>query len=227
MSNTTPIGTTPVRLDEDRRAFRVVVVASSTGGPAALATVIGGLGDDFDLPVLVVQHMMPAFNSEFSNWLGRNVSLPVEVATHGRKMLGGRVYLAPENLHMKIIDRRTVGVSDEPVCGYHRPSANVLFHSAAEHFGARTLAVVLTGMGNDGVEGLHSIHDAGGRVLVQDEESCVVFGMPGAAVAEGVADNIIALADMATRIRVLARTRLVGAVAESGVTATRERSNRS
>lgn len=189
------------------RMFNVVVVAASTGGPVALEKVLGGLGDAFALPILVVQHMMPAFMREFSEWLGRTVTLPVDIAQHGQKLEAGHVYLAPEDLHLKLVDAQTVGLSDEPKCGYHRPSANVLFESAAEFFGASTLAVVLTGMGNDGVDGLASIREAGGRILVQDEGSCVVFGMPGAAVAAGLADSVVPLDEMAMRIRVLARGR--------------------
>lgn len=189
-----------------RRAYDVVVIASSTGGPAALEAVLGGLGADFNLPILVVQHMMPAFTAEFSEWLGRSISLPVNVARHGQNLEAGHVYLAPEDVHLKLVDRGTIGLSSEPKCGYHRPSADVLFDSAAEYFGARTLAVVLTGMGSDGTNGLRKIRTAGGRVLVQDEASCVVYGMPGSAVAAGLADSIVTLRDMAMRIRVLARS---------------------
>ena len=189
-----------------RRAYDVVVIASSTGGPGALEAVLGGLGDDFDLPILVVQHMMPAFTAEFSAWLGSSISLPVDIARHGQKLEAGHVYLAPEDVHLKLIDSRTVGLSSEPKCGYHRPSADVLFDSAAEYFGARTLAVVLTGMGSDGTNGLRTIRAAGGRILVQDEASCVVYGMPGSAVAAGLADSIVTLGNMAVRIRVLARS---------------------
>lgn len=188
-----------------RPAYDVVVMAASTGGPAALKTVLGGLGTDFSLPILVIQHMMPAFTAEFSAWLGRSVSLPVDVALHGQKLEAGHVYFAPKDVHLKLVDRNTVGLSSEPKCGYHRPSADVLFYSAAEHFGSRTLAVVLTGMGSDGTDGLRKIRDAGGRILVQDEASCVVYGMPGAAVAAGLADSIVPLCDMAASIRVLTR----------------------
>ncbi len=192
---------------DERRRFDVVVIASSTGGPTALGAVLGGLDDDFDLPVLVVQHMMPAFTREFAEWLGQTVSLPVSIARHGDKLRPGTAYLAPEDVHLTLIDRNTVGLSDAPRRGYHRPSADVLFESAAESFGARTLAVVLTGMGNDGTEGLAKIHTAGGHVLIQDEASCVVYGMPGAAAAAGLADSIVALEDMAQRITLLARKR--------------------
>jgi two-component system chemotaxis response regulator CheB len=188
-----------------RRAYDVVVIAASTGGPGALETVLGGLGADFELPILVVQHMMPAFTAEFSTWLGRSISLPVDIARHGQKLEPGHVYVAPEDVHLKLVDSKTVGLSNEPKCGYHRPSADVLFGSAAEYFGARTLAVVLTGMGSDGTNGLRKIRAAGGRILVQDEDSCVVYGMPGSAVAAGLADSIVALGDMAVRVRVLAR----------------------
>jgi chemotaxis response regulator CheB len=158
-----------------RHAYDIVVVASSTGGPAALEAVLGGLGADFNLPILVVQHMMPAFTAEFSEWLGRSISLPVNVARHGQNLEAGHVYLAPEDVHLKLVDRGTIGLSSEPKCGYHRPSADVLFESAAEYFGARTLAVVLTGMGRAGLaDSIVTLRDMAMRirVLARSHQEC-------------------------------------------------------
>jgi two-component system chemotaxis response regulator CheB len=188
----------------ERRTYAVVAVAASSGGPAALEVLLRGLGTDFSLPVLIVQHMMPAFTHEFAAWLANAAPLPVELARNGQTIVPGHVYLAPENVHLKVLDRDRLGLCSEPGNGYHRPSANVLFHSVADHFGDQALAVVMTGMGNDGVEGAVRIHERGGTVLVQDEASCVVYGMPGAAVAAGAADEIVPLDSMATKIRRLA-----------------------
>jgi two-component system chemotaxis response regulator CheB len=184
-----------------RRAYSVLAIAASSGGPAALEVLLRGIDRDFPLPILVVQHMMPTFTHEFATWLENATPLPVELARNGEAIVAGHVYLAPENVHLKVVSRDRLGLCDDPGTGYHRPSANVLFHSVAEWFGDEALAVVLTGMGNDGVEGAIRVHESGGTVLVQDEASCVVFGMPSATIAAGAADGVIALEAMAAEIR--------------------------
>lgn len=183
------------------RRYCVVAIAASSGGPAALETLLGAIGADLPLPILIVQHMMPAFTLEFTAWLGNATRLPIGLAQDGQTIKAGHVYIAPENVHLKVVARDRLGLCSEPGSGYHRPSANVLFDSVAACYGDQALAVVMTGMGNDGVEGALRVHESGGTVLVQDEASCVVFGMPSATIAAGAADEVVALQSMAERIR--------------------------
>lgn len=167
---------------------RLVAVAASTGGPPVLARLLEDLPADFRLPILVVQHMASGFVGGLARWLNTAGPLPVKVAEHGEPLRAGTMYLAPDDRHLGIAGRWSVKLSDEdPVSGF-RPSATVLFRSIAEVAGASTAAVVLTGMGCDGLEGLRAVLRAGGRIIAQDKESSVVFGMNGAAVGAGMAD---------------------------------------
>ena len=172
---------------------RVVVIAASTGGPAALSRILGALRPDFPLPVLVAQHLSPGFVDGFASWLDSMSPLRVRVARDGDPIEPGTVLVAPDDGHMLVGERGLVTISRRaPVDGF-RPSATLLFSSAAGAFGERTVAVILTGMGRDGVGGLNAVRAAGGLVAVQDEASSVVFGMPGAAVAAGLAHDVLTL----------------------------------
>ena len=171
----------------------VLAVAASTGGPPALARVIGSLPRDFPLPVLVVQHMGATFMEGFAAWLDSVVDLPVSVAHDGEGMAPGRVYVAPGDRHLELgsggILRVTGGV---PVNG-QRPAATVLFRSLARHVGPRGLGVLLTGMGEDGATGLLDMRRAGAGTIAEHESSAVVYGMPAAAVRLGAAGAVLPL----------------------------------
>ena len=176
--------------------FRAVVIAASTGGPPALNCLLGGLSDGFPAPILVVQHIASGFVEGFARWLDSTISLPVKIAEPGERLQPGVIYVAPQERHLVVGSNGRVRLPDEqPVDGF-RPAATVLFRSAAEAFGKHVLAVILTGMGRDGVDGLRSIRDAGGVTVAQDEESSVVFGMPGAAIAEGLVDEVLPIDHM-------------------------------
>ena len=184
---------------------RVVAIAASTGGPAALAHLLCDMPPDFALPVLVVQHMAHGFVDGFAAWLNTaGASLRVKVAQQGELLHPRTVYVAPDNRHLGLADQSTVAVSDAPPIDGFRPSGTFLFESVAKAFGSAVVAVVLTGMGADGVAGLRAVRIAGGRIIAQDEETSVVFGMPGAAVAAGLADDTIPLRAIAARLRDLA-----------------------
>lgn len=172
---------------------QVVAIVCSTGGPQALHRLISVLPSTFPLPILIVQHISAGFLSGFASWLGSSVSLPVKVAKDGESLLPGTVYLAPEDHHMGVTSSGRVRFSDGPPVEGFRPSGTSLFHSVAKAYGPAALALILTGMGRDGVGGLEAIYKAHGRVIAQDEKSSVVFGMPGAAIEAGFAHEVLPL----------------------------------
>lgn len=178
---------------------RVVAVAASTGGPAALQAILRGLTGAFSVPILVAQHITPGFTAGLAAWLDGTCPLKVKVAQHGEPLAAGIVYLAPDDRHLGALGDKIV-LSDEPPNGGFRPSGTALFTSAARAYGAGTLAVILSGMGNDGVAGLRAVRRAGGRVIAQDEGTSVVYGMPGAAVAAGLANTVLPLDDIAPQL---------------------------
>jgi two-component system chemotaxis response regulator CheB len=184
----------------------IVVIGSSTGGPNALAKVIAGLGPDFPCPVLIVQHMPPTFTPMLARHLQHDGGRPCGEARHGELIDPGRTYVAPGDFHLSINrdGRQMITVLDQsPPEHFCRPSVNPLFRSAATWFGPRVLAVMLTGMGDDGIEGTQQIVTRGGTVIAQDEASSVVWGMPGAVVREGLAHHVLPLKSIAHTIRSL------------------------
>lgn len=181
----------------------IVAVASSTGGPNALATVLRGLPAEFRTPIVVTQHMPPLFTLLLAQRLQRESGRPCVEAADGQPIREGHVYVAPGDHHLLVAPSSSgwrIELSQGAPENHCRPSADPMFRSVAEHFGLRALAVVLTGMGEDGRRGCQTIRARGGRVLVQDEESSVVWGMPGAVVAAGVADRIVPLSEIAQRL---------------------------
>jgi two-component system, chemotaxis family, protein-glutamate methylesterase/glutaminase len=177
----------------------VVAVAASTGGPAALANVLSGLGG-LAAPVLVVQHLHPDFTDGFVEWMSRAGALPVQVARHGEPAQPGHVYIAPGGLHLRLGVNRHLSLSPTPA-SMHRPSADELFSSVAESAGAAGVGVVLTGMGEDGAQGLLAMVRAGGRTFGQDEATCAVFGMPQAAQLVGAVSELLPVDELAHRIQ--------------------------
>jgi two-component system chemotaxis response regulator CheB len=175
----------------------VVAIAASTGGPSALATILAGL-HGLAAPVLVVQHLHPDFTSGLLEWMRRVSGLPVETATAGDIARPGRVYLAPGGLHLRLRADYRLELTEAPVT-IHRPSADQLFESVAQHGPAAT-GVLLTGMGEDGARGLLAIRRSGGQTLAQDEATCAVFGMPRAAQRLGAVVDLLALDRMARAI---------------------------
>jgi two-component system chemotaxis response regulator CheB len=190
------------RLDSLRRPVRVVLIGASTGGPKALASLLPDLVARMDAPILVVQHMPAPFTRSLADQLARHVRCPVVQVEHGQPLAPRSVYIARGGQHLVLRrdeqGRLIAGLSDLPPESGCRPSANVLFRSAAEVVGRDSVAILLTGMGNDGTAGLAALHRAGGYVIAQDEESSVVWGMPGSAVAAGVVDIVCPLREIAT-----------------------------
>jgi two-component system chemotaxis response regulator CheB len=195
-----PSGEEAPRVVPGREGCRLVAVAASTGGPAALHQLLKTLPGDFAAPILVVQHISAGFTSGLAYWLGGVCDLHVKLADQGESLQPHTVYLAPDNRHLGVTSQGTAHLSDgEPIGGF-RPSATFLFESTARAYGRSAVTVILTGMGEDGVAGLRAVRQAGGRIIAQDEKSSVVFGMPGAAINAGFADQVLPLGDIAGRL---------------------------
>jgi len=180
---------------------RIVAIAASTGGPAALRKLFGALPADFAVPIVFVQHIALGFAEGFARWLDESSPLRVKVAVAGEPLRPGTAYLAPDDQHIGVSERSTVVLSGAAQVGGFRPSASFLFDSVARRFGSSTMAVILTGMGRDGVDGLMEVKAVGGTVIAQDEASSDIFGMPAAAIAAGVADMVLPLDLIAPRLR--------------------------
>lgn len=181
---------------------KVLVVGASTGGPRAVGEFLTGLGPLLrNMPVLVVQHMPPVFTAVFAEHLGAQTGLPAAEAKDGEALQAGRIYVAPGGKHMGL--RRNGGASvvlrldDGAPVNFCKPAVDVLFFDAATIFGAQVLSVVLTGMGSDGTHGARAIGEAGGAVIVQDEATSTVWGMPGSIARAGLAHEILPLRDLA------------------------------
>jgi two-component system, chemotaxis family, protein-glutamate methylesterase/glutaminase len=197
------------------RPIEAIVLASSTGGPSALEVVLSGLDRSIDVPILIVQHIPPMFSAILAERLNNTCHLTVQEAENGTKMRRGTVYIAPGGFHMRVkrVDREVVITTDEgaPVNSC-RPAADILFQSAAPVFRDAALGVVLTGMGQDGLNGARDLVNEGVQVIVQDEASSVVWGMPGFVHRAGLAAETVPLPDMAATIgRYLTASRMEAA----------------
>lgn len=183
-----------------RRRPEVVAVAASTGGPAALQRMLAALPADLGLPVVVVQHIVEGFTSGLAAWLDRAGPLPVVLAEDGAQLRPGVVQIGPDAAHVEVTRTGRIRLDDGPAVGGFRPSATRLFASVAAAFGPRGIAVVLTGMGIDGLDGIRAMRAAGGLVLAQDEATSVVFGMPGAVVREELAHQVAPVEELAATL---------------------------
>jgi two-component system, chemotaxis family, protein-glutamate methylesterase/glutaminase len=190
--------------------IEVLAIGASTGGPNALAEVFAHIPADFPVPIVIVQHMPPMFTRLLAERLSAEHRVPVAEATSGAVLQAGHALIAPGNFHMIVVREgmrvRTLLHQDPPENSC-RPSVDVLFRSVAASFGAGTLAVVLTGMGQDGLHGSESIREAGGQILAQDEHSSVVWGMPGAVARAGLADRVLPLSLVGSEIVARVRSR--------------------
>jgi len=185
---------------------KVIAIGISTGGPQALEFLLAQLPPDFPGAILVVQHMPEGFTEMFSRRLDELCALRVKEAQSGDVLQAGRVLVCPGSRHMTVkrlpMGEIVVLNDDNPVNG-HRPSVDVLFRSVAQEFGSQCVAVLMTGMGDDGAEGLGMVKKAGGMTIAQNEESCVVFGMPKAAIDRGYATRVVALDVLSSTLQAL------------------------
>lgn len=198
-----------IRRRDSDRPFSVLGLVASTGGPRALQTLIPSLGPDFPLPIVLVQHIMPSFHQGFVNWLNDTCPLPVCTATGFQPLEPGRIYVAPAEGHLEV-HGQSLSISLREAVGGQRPSGTVLFESMARSLGDQALAVLLTGMGEDGAAGLKKIHDAGGYTIAEDESTAVVYGMPAVAVRARAVCQSLPLFDIGSRLRELVDAAPVG-----------------
>ena len=186
------------------RATRVVAIGISTGGPQALQYLLPQLPKNFPGTIVIVQHMPVGFTEMFSRRLEEICAITVKEAQSGDLLLAGRALICPGNRHLKV-KRLPMGdvavLNDEPRVNGHRPSVDVLFKSVAEEFGDKSIAALMTGMGEDGAQGLGMVKAAGGMTIAQSEESCVVFGMPKAAIERGYALRVLPLDALANTLQ--------------------------
>ena len=182
------------------RPIRVVAMGASTGGPPVIMNILRNLPNDFSIPIVIVQHIMPAFVPTMADWLNTKSNIPVYVGMEGDHLTPGKVYLAPGNTHMTVQSRGVLHLDNSEPIGGQRPSATRLFQSVAEAFRADSVGILLTGMGEDGVDGLAVMSQAGAHVIAQDQASSSVFGMPKAAIDRGIVDEILAPEQISQRL---------------------------
>ncbi len=183
----------------------LVAIAASTGGPQVIHKLFSELPGDYPAPIVVVQHINSAFAESLAGWLAASSKLKVKLAKDGDALVPGEVLIAPPGQHLVIPSRGRVSLRPgEPRDG-HMPSASMMLESAAKSYGRRTVGVILTGMGTDGADGMMAIKTAGGRTVAQNQESCVVFGMPGAAIAKNAAEQVVHGDDLSSALLKLAR----------------------
>jgi two-component system chemotaxis response regulator CheB len=198
----TPLpGTSPFTKGPSKR---IVVIGASTGGPQALTRLLTELPADFPLPLAIALHMPPGYTEALAARLDRACALSVAEASEGLEMRPGLAVVARAGMHLKLVagsDTVTARLDVSPITKPHRPSVDVLFETAAAVYGAATLGVVLTGMGDDGLEGARAIRGAGGVVLTEDEASCVVYGMPRSVHEAGLSSLVVSLERMAAAIQ--------------------------
>ncbi|WP_199248119.1 chemotaxis-specific protein-glutamate methyltransferase CheB [[Phormidium] sp. ETS-05] len=177
-------------------SFKILTIGASTGGPQALQGILSQLPANFPVPIVCIQHISEGFLQGLVDWLNSECSLEVKIAPLAEKPQPGYVYFPPEGKHLEFDTGGRFVYSSAPPCAGHRPSVTVTFNAIAARYGAEAMAVLLTGMGRDGADGMLSISEAGGLTIAQDEASCVVFGMPKEAIALGAAKYILPINDI-------------------------------
>lgn len=192
----------PFRASGETR-IDLLAIGCSTGGPNALTEIFRALGPEVSVPILVTQHMPPLFTRYLAQRLGDVSGIPVMEAVAGTPLTSGHVYVAPGDFHLTVVRKPNgimLALDQGPPENSCRPAVDPMLRSVAAIFGSRTLAVILTGMGQDGLRGVTAVREAGGSVLVQDQASSVVWGMPGAVAQAGLADQVLPLSEMPAEI---------------------------
>jgi two-component system chemotaxis response regulator CheB len=177
--------------ENDLKRIQVIAIGASTGGPMALQIILSRLPEDLPVPVLIVQHITKGFVKGFHEWLSATSGIKLKIAEDGEPISAGVGYIAPDNFHMGISRGSKIDLSKQPPEKGLKPSVSYLFRSVAQTFGPNALGVLLTGMGKDGADELKAMKDKGAFTVVQNEESSVVFGMPGEALSIGAADQAL------------------------------------
>lgn len=193
-------------VDKDVKAEKksdnhIVAVGISTGGPQALKVLLSSLPVNFLVPIVIVQHMTKGFIEGLAQWLQTESGMNVKVAKEGDRVEAGKIFLAPDDYHLEIDSKGRVHLREEVSgVGLHVPSVDVMFRSVAKAFGDKAIAVIMTGMGSDGVAGLSDVKDAGGVAIAQDEKSSVIFGMNAVAIQKGLVDHVVALDNISDKL---------------------------
>lgn len=193
-----------VKPNQVHKKIEALVIGASTGGPKALVQLISRLPKETHVPIFIVQHMPKGFTASLAERMDRESKVRVVEAENGMSISSGTVYLAPGDFHMMIARDQILLQSTDKIHGV-RPAVDYLFFSAAEKYKDKLLAVILTGMGKDGSEGMARIRDAGGYNIAQDKESSIVFGMPGSVISRGLVDEVLSLEDISKTINRMVR----------------------
>lgn len=182
------------------KVYKAIGIGVSTGGPISLQKILPLFSEKIRIPIFIVQHMPPKFTTSLAERLDKLSQLEVKEAQNGEIVRNGVVYIAPGGFHMIIkkdsIGNSVINISEKPAQSLHRPSVDVMLESIQEVYGKNILGIIMTGMGKDGFEGIKKLKTIGGYCLAQDEESCVVYGMPRAVIENGLADVIASLNDI-------------------------------
>lgn len=184
-------------------APQVLAIGSSTGGPQALFTLFGALKDKVKLPIVITQHMPPTFTTILAEHLHRVAGMPCAEAVDGDVLQAGRIYIAPGDFHMTVVNRNgqtVLSLNQDPPVNFCRPAVDPMLESLCRVFGGHILTVILTGMGQDGLNGGRAVVEAGGTVIAQDEETSVVWGMPGAVATNNVCSAVLPISALGPKV---------------------------
>jgi two-component system chemotaxis response regulator CheB len=197
--------TVPFSLPPMPFASQIIGICASTGGPPALAALLTPLPADYPLPIIVLQRLHPGFTLGMMDWLRKQTTLHIEIATHGDALRPGTVFLAPDDYHIQVTRQGIIELSKTPPDHGWRPSANYLFRSLAQTYGSGALAVVLSGLGDDGLAGLEAVSLMGGLILVQEESSCIAAEAPRAVLSHGLTSHALPLDQLTAILKQLHR----------------------
>lgn len=201
-----PVVTAVKKIDRSSALEKIVLIGTSTGGPKALHEVIPRLPANINAGILIVQHMPAGFTRSLAERLDSMSQIKVKEAEHGEKIVAGCAYIAPGDYHLKVnrpatgLHELIVNLTKDPPQGGHRPSVDTMLESAAQHFWADMVCVIMTGMGHDGSRGVQLIKERGGKVIAEHQSTCIVYGMPKAAVETGCVDKVVMLQDISSEV---------------------------
>ncbi len=180
------------------KKYKIVTIGVSTGGPKALRTIFKTLPQNFPLPIVCVQHISEGFLNSLINWLNLDSLLKIKIAENGELVSAGTVYFAPEKYHLELDNQGRLIYSDAPPINNHRPAVTHTFNCIAKFYGQNTIAILLTGMGRDGVVGMENLYHKGAMTIAQDKASSIIFGMPQEAIKLGVVKKVVPLHQIST-----------------------------
>ncbi|MFC1621489.1 chemotaxis-specific protein-glutamate methyltransferase CheB [Candidatus Omnitrophota bacterium] len=179
---------------------KVIGIAASTGGPKALLSILKRLPKDLPCPIIVVQHISGDFLPGLVEWLNKECQIEICIARDKEQIVPEKVYIAPIGFHIRVANKGITVLSDEPPRNYFKPSADILLESIGNIYQEKAVGIILTGIGRDGVDGMKTIKRLGGMTIAQDEKTCAVFGMPQAAIEEGIIDKVLSIEDIPDEI---------------------------